>query len=303
MPRRPRRNHSPAFKAKVALEAIKGEQPLIVIAERFDVHPNQITKWKRQNRPGEISARTTAHFFHVLRRALNQAVRWGLLSCSPCSSVDPPKVQQAEMTALDEAELHGFLVAIRNSRLYGPTLLAATTGLRRGEILGLRWNDLDLECRECRVTRSLQETPEGVSIRSPKTRKSRRMVLLPHMAVEALKAHRIVQEAERALVGASYEDHDLVFSRPDGFPWTPSQFSSDFSRLMRKHGFTVRFHDLRHTHASQLLSHGTPVKVVSERLGHASASITLDIYAHTLPGMQQAAVDLVDAALASAMGK
>lgn len=268
-----------------------------------DLSPLQIQSYlnrtlgrKRLNRPGEISAQTTVHFFHVLRRTLNQAVRWQLLMRNPCGSVDPPKVQRAEMKALEDVQLHGFLAAIRDSRFYGPTLLAATTGLRRGEILGLRWADLDLDRGECRVTRSLQETPEGVSVRSPKTRKSRRLVLLPHVAIRMLQAHQTVQEAERALLGEGYGDDDLVFPKPDGSPWNPSQFSSDFSRLARRHGLTVRFHDLRHTHASQLLRAGVPIKVVSERLGHATASITLDVYSHVLPGMQAEAVAKIDAA-------
>jgi integrase len=269
-----------------------------------DLSPLQIQSYlnrtlgrPRMNRAGEISAQTTAHFFHVLRRALNQAVRWGLLNRNPCSCVDSPKVQRAEMTALDETELLTLLVAIRGSRFYGPTLLAATTGLRRGEILGLRWCDLDLEHRECQITRSLQETPEGVSVRAPKTRKSRRMVLLPDVAIHMLEAHQTVQEAEGTLIGPGYNGDDLVFPKPDGSPWNPSQFSSDFSRLVRRHGLAVRFHDLRHTHASQLLKAGVPVKVVSERLGHATASITLDVYSHVLPGMQAEAVAKIDAAL------
>jgi integrase len=264
---------------------------------------NQTLGRKRLNRPGEISAQTTAHFFHVLRRALNQAVRWGLLSRNPCGMVDPPKVQRAEMRALDQAELLELFAVTRDSRFYGPALLAATTGLRRGEILGLRRSDLDLERGECRITRSLQETPEGVSIRAPKTRKSRRMVLLPRVTVHMLQAHLTVQEAERALIGPGFHDNDLVFPKPDGTSWPPSQFSSDFSRLMRRHGFAIRFHDLRHTHASQLLRLGVPVKVVSERLGHASASITLDVYSHVLPGMQEAAVAKIDAALGAAVGE
>jgi integrase len=112
--------------------------------------------------------------------------------------------------------------------------------------------------------------------------------------------HHAVQEAERALFGRGYRYNDLVFPKPDGSPWTPSQFSSDFSRLARRQGFKLRFHDLRHTHASQLLEAGVPVKVVSERLGHASASITLDSYSHVLPGMQEVAVAKTDAAFGAA---
>ncbi|NLO27356.1 MAG: site-specific integrase [Actinobacteria bacterium] len=207
------------------------------------------------------------------------------------------------MKALDERQLLSLLAAIRQTRHYSPVLLAAITGLRLGEILGLKWGDLNLDCRECQVVRSVQRTEEGISFKSPKTRRSRRTVLLPEMAVTALKAHRAQQNEERLLMGPGYQDLDLVFARPDGSIWPPMQFSSDFRRLIRRHGFCIRFHDLRHTHASQLLKAGVPVKVVSERLGHATASITLDVYSHVLPGMQEAAVAKIDAALGKAIGE
>ena len=116
----------------------------------------------------------------------------------------------------------------------------------------------------------------------------------------ARHGHRQVddhRDAERALVGGGYKDEDLIFTRADGTPWPPSQFSSEFARLARKHGIVIRFHDLRHTHATHLLKAGVPVRVVSERLGHAAASITLDVYAHVLPGQQQEAAAKVDAML------
>jgi integrase len=182
-------------------------------------------------------------------------------------------------------------------------VLAALTGMRLGEILALKWPDIDFDCRECQVVRSLQQTDAGLSFKTPKTRPSRRTILLPEMAVTALKAHRAQQNEERLLMGAGYDDQGLVFARPDGSIWPPMQFSSDFRRLIRRKGFSIRFHDLRHTHASQLLKAGVPVKVVSERLGHATASITLDTYSHVLPGMQADAVLRIDAALAAAAGE
>ena len=183
------------------------------------------------------------------------------------------------MKALDEKQLLSLLAAIRQTRHYAAVLLAALTGMRLGEILALKWSDIDLDCRECQVVRSVQKTDEGLSFKTPKTRRSRRTVLLPELAITALKAHRAQQNEERLLVGPGYQDLDLVFARPDGSIWPPVQFSSDFRRLIRRKGFSIRFHDLRHTHASQLLKAGVPVKVVSERLGHATASITLDVYA------------------------
>jgi integrase len=252
---------------------------------------------------GDLSAQTVRHFYRCLKRSLALAVRWGLIPRNPCDLVDAPRVEQTEMKALDERQLLALLAAIRQTRHHVPVLLAATTGMRLGEILALKWSDIDLECRECQVVRSLQQTDAGLSFKTPKTRRSRRTILLPQMAVTALKAHRAQQNEERLLMGAGYDDQGLVFARPDGSMWPPVQFSSDFRRLIRRHGFNIRFHDLRHTHASQLLKAGVPVKVVSERLGHATASITLDVYSHVLPGMQADAVLRIDAALKAAAGE
>lgn len=258
---------------------------------------------KCKNRDRDLSPRTVLHYHRLLRRALNQAVRWQLIARNPADLVDPPRVSPVEMHALDEHGLLALLGAVRGTRLSLPTLLAGVTGLRRGELLALRWSDVDLDTGECRVVRSLQETPDGPGFKAPKTARGRRLVLLPQMAVSALKTHRANQNEERLRAGAGYSDGDLILARANGTPWPPSQFSSEFARLVRKHGIGVRFHDLRHTHASQLLRHGVPVKVVSERLGHATTSITMDIYAHTLPGMQQAAVEKIDAMLGKAVGE
>jgi integrase len=248
-------------------------------------------------RERQLSAQTVRHFFQVLKRALNQAARWELIVRNPCQLVDPPRVRSPEMKVLDEEGLQKLLSAAQGSRLHPVIFLAATTGMRRGELLALRWSDLDTATGECRVCRSLEERESGLGYKSPKTRKGRRVVVLPKAALAQLKTHRAKQGKERLLLGAGYKDEDLIFARADGSPWPPSQFSSEFARLARKHGIRIRFHDLRHTHATHLLKAGVPVRVVSERLGHAAASITLDVYAHVLPGQQQEAVAKVDAML------
>jgi len=260
-------------------------------------------KCKRKSQ-GDLSARTVLHFFRVAKRALGQAVKWGLIPRNPCDLVDPPRVQQVEMKALDEKQLLELFAVTEGTRHHVPVVLAATTGMRLGEILALKWPDIDFESRECQVVRSLQQTDTGLSFKTPKTRRSRRSVLLPQLAITALKAHRAQQNRKRLLMGPGYQDLDLVFARSDGSMWPPVQFSSDFRRLIRRRGQpAIRFHDLRHTHASQLLKAGVPVKVVSERLGHATASITLDVYSHVLPGMQAEAVAKIDAALGKAIGE
>jgi integrase len=285
--------------------------PEFGLIKLVDLTPMQIQGYlgrslgRKRNRKsgGDLSPQTVRHFYRVLKRALSQAVKWELVPRNVCDLVDPPRVEQTEMKALDERQLLTLLDGIRHTRHHVPVLLAALTGMRLGEILALKWPDIDLDCRECQVVRSLQQTDAGLSFKTPKTRRSRRTVLLPQMAVTALKAHRAQQNEERLLVGAGYGDQGLVFARPDGSVWPPVQFSSDFRRLIRRRGFGIRFHDLRHTHASQLLKAGVPVKVVSERLGHATASITLDVYSHVLPGMQAEAVAKIDAMLGKAVGE
>jgi integrase len=177
-----------------------------------------------------------------------------------------------------------------------------TTGLRRGEILGLRWSDVDLTAGIVTVVQSLEQTDEGLRFKSPKTHRSRRSISLPAITIEALRSHRATQAKERLALGPARNEHGLVCPRPDGAPWAPDVFSTTFAAFVRRSGMKpFRFHDLRHSHATHLLRVGVHPKVVSERLGHSSVSITLDTYSHVLPGMQQDAVRLIDSALATAI--
>ena len=258
----------------------------------------------RTDGSGGLSARSVLHHHRVLRAALHQAVKWLLLPRNPADAVDPPRPKHREMRALDEAATAKLLRAASESRLSLPVLLAVTTGLRRGEILGLRWQDIDFEKSSLAVRQSLEQTRDGLAFKQPKTSKGRRVVALPGLAVDALKQHKVRQATTKLALGAAYQDHDLVCARDDGSPWPPDTFSSAFVALMRRADVpTVRFHDLRHTHATQLLRQGVHPKVVSERLGHATVGITLDVYSHVLPGMQAEAATRTDAALRAALGK
>jgi integrase len=208
------------------------------------------------------------------------------------------------MRALDEDETASLLNLLGESRLYLPVLLGVTTGLRRGEILGLRWSDIDLATCTIAVVQSLEQTKEGLRFKAPKTHRSRRSIVLGAMTVEALRSHRAKQAEERLALGPGYEDQDLVCPRPGGTPWAPDVFSTTFAAFVRRSGMKpFRFHDLRHTHATHLLKAGVHPKIVSERLGHSAVGITLDTYSHVLPSMQQDAMRLIDAALQTAMKK
>lgn len=253
---------------------------------------------------GGLSACSVAHHHRLLHGALGQARRWGLISSNPADNVRAPTPGRKEMTVLSEEQLVLLLKAARGSRAYMPILLAATTGARRGEILALRWDDLDLGSGTAVIRRSLQLTETGISFKEPKTRGSSRTVTLPLLTVTALRKHREEQVQEKLRLGSEYEDAGIVCAERDGFPMNPGRLSKTFLEIVRKTGVPrVRFHDLRHTHATLLLQQSINPKVVSERLGHASVSITLDTYSHVLPGMQAEAARKINTALSLAMAR
>ena len=258
----------------------------------------------RKDGKGGLSAQSVVHFHRLLHKVFAQAVKWQLLARNPIQAVEPPRAERQEMRALDEDETASLLNLLGGSRLYMPVMLAVTTGLRRGEILGLRWGNVDLATGTITVVQSLEQTKEGLRFKSPKTHRSRRSIALAAIAVEALRSHRAKQAEERLALGPAYDDHDLVCPRPGGSPWPPDMLSTAFAAVVRRLQVKpFRFHDLRHSHASHLLRAGIHPKIVSERLGHSTVGITLDTYSHVLPGMQEGAVRLLDAALAIAMKK
>jgi len=252
---------------------------------------------------GALSARSVRHTHVILRGALRQAVKWRLLTRDPSDAVSPPRPKRPEMRALTDAEMALLLKQARGTRLHLPALLAMSTGLRRSEIFGLRWCDVDFEAGQLAVRQTLQEVRKALHFREPKSAKSRRTVALSTLVLDVLKSHRAAQAAERLSLGAGYRDLDLVLAKWDGSPWKPESISTLFRAVVRRAGLGhVRFHDLRHSHATQLLRLGVPAKVVSERLGHATIGITLDTYTHVLPGMQEDAAKKVDLALRAAIG-
>lgn len=247
-----------------------------------------------------LSARTVLHTHRVFREALRHAVKWEMLSRNPADSVEPPRPRATVVSVLDEKGCLRLTSAVRGTDYEVPVLLAMRTGMRRGEIFALRWADVDLERAVAQVTRSLQQTKEGLSFKEPKSAKGRRQLALSPETVAALKSHKARQATLRLLLGAGYADGDLVCPRADGTPVRPNTFSGAFKSYVARRGFgDLRFHDLRHTHASLLLKANIHPKIVSERLGHATIGITLDTYSHLLPGMQEAAALSIDESLAS----
>jgi integrase len=256
-----------------------------------------------------LSPRTVRYVHTIIHRALKDAVKWQTIARNPVEAADPPRASSSpEMRTWSGSELGRFLEHVAGDRLAGAWWLLATTGMRRGEVLGLRWVDLDLDAGAARITRTLVMTgvhrkgAPGMGWGTPKTAKGRRSVALDPGTVAVLRQHRARQLAERLAAGEAYDDGDLVVCQADGTPVHPKALSSMFERAVRLVGLPpIRLHDLRHTHATLALKAGVHPRVVQERLGHANVSITLDTYSHVDLDMQAAAAARV-AALVMGVG-
>src|SRR5712691_6332825 len=249
-----------------------------------------------------LSGGTVLNLHLVLTQALSQAVRWGLLFTNPAQGAQPPRPRRPERCVVDPALAARILQAVRSTHLELPVAVAIATGMRRGEILALRWSDLDPELTVAHVRRSLQTTGGKLVFEEPKTRRSRRAVDLPGFLRPYL-ARQIQSQARRKAEAQAWQDLDLVVDRGDGGPCNPDSVSARWHGVCRRRGLPpVRFHDLRHAHATLMLLKGVHPKVVSERLGHASVGITLDTYSHVLPTMQAEAVRAFDELFPTATG-
>ena len=235
----------------------------------------------------------------VLRRALGQAARWGLVARNVATLVTPPRRSRQEMTAFGPEQVRTLLDAVAGDRLEALYVLAVTTGMRQGEILGLRWRDVDLDDGSVQVKATLQRTGGVFVFAEPKTASSRRQIALTDGAVAALKRHRVAQAEERLRLRRAWEDNDLVFANEAGRPIAaPNLRNRSFWPLLERAGLPrIRFHDLRHTAATLMLGQGVHPKVVSEMLGHSQISITLDLYSHVTATMQRQATQALDALL------
>ena len=222
-------------------------------------------------------------------------------SRSAAALVEAPQDAPSEMSTLNAEQVQRLLTAARGNRLEALYVLAVTTGMRQGQLLGLRWQDVELDHGSLAVVRNLQPLP-GLGLTSTKRQKtegSRHRVELGVLALEALKAHKTRQVDERSLAGATWEDHDLVFPHVLGGPMTRYQLViQGFEPLLAAAALPrIRFHDLRHTTATLLLSQGVHPKIVSDLLGHSTTAITLDTYSHVTQTMSRAAADTLDSLL------
>jgi len=212
---------------------------------------------------------------------------------------DPPRPSRKEIIILSPVEIDRLIDAFEGTGYYALVFTALYSGMRRGELLGLRWCDVDLPLATISVTQSLQRLYGGeFSVREPKSTHSRRLIPLPPSLAVLLRSHKEHEEQRKKLLGKTVAPTDLVFSRYDGSPLDPSTVSHTFADIVTKSGLkNVRFHDLRHAHASLMLRTGANPKVISERLGHSSIAITMDIYSHVMPGLQEEAAIRFEEAL------
>lgn len=257
----------------------------------------------RRDGKGGLSPRTVGHMHRVLRQAMQQAVRWQVLARNPADAVRPPKVERSRMRALDPSETAALLDALKSTRLFMPVLLAITTGMRRGEITAMRWRAVDLVNAQLAVIASAEQTASGVREKETKSGRAR-TVSLTGLALEELRRHKTRQAEELLRLGIRQTDDMHVVAQIDGQPLMPQSLTHEFSRFIASKTLPrVRFHDLRHTHATQLLAGGVHPKIAQERLGHANIGTTLDLYSHVMPGMQTDAASRVDVALRAAIDK
>lgn len=263
--------------------------------------PQNVSVFLRRKRAGGLSARSVQYLHAVLRRALGQAERWGLVQRNIAKLVDPPRAERPEVHALSPDEARALLTAVRGDRLEALFSVGLSLGLRLGEALALQWECVDLDKARLSVRATLQRVDGRLRCEAPKSDRSRRTLTLPRFTVAALRDHRRRQLEERLLAGPGWEDTGFVFTTKQGRPLDPCNVSRHRRKLLKAANLPVcRYHDLRHTAATLLLTQGVHPRVVMELLGHSEIGITMNTYTHVIPSLRRAAAEKMDAALADA---
>jgi len=272
-------------------------------AEAVDAaYAKALTSGRRDGRGG-LSPQTIIHMHRVLKKAIGQAVKWELLLRNPIEAASPPKASRSKMNTYDLDQTAELIDAMRPTRMLVPTLLAVLCGMRRGEIAALRWKNVDLTTGQIAILESAEQVGSKVRYKTPKSGKGRTLALSASL-VEELRAHRLRQAEELLRVGIILSADTFVVAQADGTPLQPDTLTQDWFRKLAGTSLPrIRFHDLRHAHATHMLANGVHPKVASERLGHSKIGITLDLYSHVLPGMEADAAERVDVALQAAINR
>jgi integrase len=245
-----------------------------------------------------LSPQTIRHIIATLRASLSIAVKWQVVYRNVAALVSLPRIQKQEMCIFTPDQAKAFLDSVKGHRLEALFIMALTLGLRRGELLGLHWSDIDLDVATLRVNYGLQRFDGKLHLVEPKTEKSRRVLPLPLLLVAALRAHRTRQLEERLALGSNWQETGFVFASTIGTPMEPRNLNRTFDALVKNARLPkIRFHDLRHSCATILLSQGIPQRTLMEILGHSQISLTMNTYSHVLPEMTRAAVSVMDSVL------
>jgi integrase len=303
-------NVAPRTHERYAEIARKNIAPLIGAVTLSKLKPAQISEayakalsHGRRDGKGGLSPQSVVHMHRVLKQALKQAVRWEMLHRNPADAIDAPKVERTQTKALDVPQAVELIEAVRGQRVFLPVVLAMMCGLRRGEIAALRWRHVSLDKASLSVMQSAEQTRDGVRYKEPKGGRTRN-IALSGIVVAELPAWRYEQAQELLRLGVRLTDNTLICTTAAGNGIQPNSLTHEFQKGIAGTALPrIRFHDLRHSHATHMLASGVHVKVASERLGHSKIGITLDLYSHVLPGMQEDAVAKVDAAFQAAQRK
>jgi integrase len=250
-----------------------------------------------------LAARTVGQVHRILHRAFGHAMKWGIITTNPCAAVEPPAITTKEIEILTEDQVTEVLNKLKGRPMYMLAAVGLSTGLRRGELLALRWKDVNLDTGVLQVERSLEQTKAGLRFKEPKTKHGRRQVAVPGSVIAGLKHLRREQQETRLALGLGKDDPEgLVFRRDDGRPMRPDNVSSEWRRLVAVLKLPkVTLHAWRHTHASQLIRANHDVLTISRRLGHGSPSITLNVYGHLFKGGDALAADSLDPVFSKAL--
>lgn len=261
-----------------------------------DMHLDQIERFYSSLLLSGVGVRTVRIIHNILHKSMDKAVRYRMVVVNPIHGAELPRYKHGEMRVLDEGQITQFLVAAQGSPFLALYQLAITTGIRQGELLGLKWSDLQWHNGTLHIQRQVQDIRgQGRSFQEPKTKAGRRSIKVGEMTLQLLRIHREHQLAQKAKAGTRWKESDLIFPSKVGTPLDPSNLRLDFYWVLEKAGLhRIRFHDLRHTAASLMLNHGIPVIVVTGMLGHSKPSITLDIYGHLQHSMLDEAARLMD---------
>lgn len=258
---------------------------------------------RADNKKGGLSPRSVRYIHCVLKAALDQAVKEKIITINPADAVKLPKMEQEEVKALDTSEVTTFLHEAKKTKHYAAYYLTLATGVRRGELMALKWSNVDLQEGTISIKENLVRTKKGLIFQEPKTKNSKRTIGIDEDVVKELKSHKAKQAAAILEMGKAYQKNDLVFCHDDGTKFDPRGFSRHFERIivrLQKGGFTrITFHGLRHTFATLSRQEGTDLRLVSEILGHYDPAFTMKIYQHVTPQMKKEAKSKIGNLLAS----